>query len=512
MYNVVQALDRNAWRWPDSTAVWFEGKSYTHQQLFMRVNALAAALRARGVNAGDVVAVLLRNCNEFLESTLAVNRLGAICLPLNFRLAPPEWSYILNDSGAATVITELEYAEEISALGGSQHGFTVITVGATGGQSTSYDDLLAEYAGTDVPITWRGAEDIQRLMYTSGTTSRPKGVPISYSNVLWKIFGHLVEFGITSGDATLLVGPMYHVGAFDLPGIGTWYVGGRLDIMRSFDPVAALSAIQERRSTNIWLAPSMANAIVNLPGRLKFDTSTVRFIIGGGEKMPESIVTSMLATFPQARFSDAYGLTETVSGDTFNDPEHTLSKLGSVGRPLMHLEVLIESAEGGICAPDQSGEILLRGPKVVRGYWRDPEATAAAFSDDGWFRTGDVGHLDSDGYLYIDDRKKDMIVSGGENIAGPEIERVIYEHPAVFEVAVIGIPDDRWGEVPKAYVVLKPGLDVSADDLRKFCRERLAGYKVPKYVEYADTLPRNASGKVLKRELRQSGANMSAKH
>jgi acyl-CoA synthetase (AMP-forming)/AMP-acid ligase II len=301
---------------------------------------------------------------------------------------------------------------------------------------------------------------------------------------------------------------MYHVGAFDLPGIGTWWVGGSLVILPRFDPADLLATAEREKPTNVWLAPAMVNATLNAiaqsPGLGKHSTASVRFITGGGEKMPLPLIERLLAAFPSARFADAYGLTETVSGDTFNDQAHTLSKIGSVGKPVVNLDVRILGADDAPAGPGAQGEIALRGPKVVSGYWKNPEATAAAFTDDGWFRTGDIGHLDKDGYLYIDDRKKDMIVSGGENVATSEVERVLYECDAVLEAAVVAMPDERWGEVPRAFIVLKPGQDITAEALIAHCRARLAGFKTPKEIVFLDVLPRNPSGKVLKRELRRT--------
>jgi acyl-CoA synthetase (AMP-forming)/AMP-acid ligase II len=222
--------------------------------------------------------------------------------------------------------------------------------------------------------------------------------------------------------------------------------------------------------------------------------------------MPLPLIERLLAAFPRARFADAYGLTETVSGDTFNDQAHTLSKIGSVGKPVVNLDVRILGPDDAPLEPEAQGEIVLRGPKVVSSYWKNPEATAAAFTADGWFRTGDIGHLDKDGYLYIDDRKKDMIVSGGENVATSEVERVLYECDAVLEAAVVAMPDERWGEVPRAFIVLRPGQDITAVALIAHCRARLAGFKTPKEIVFLDALPRNPSGKVLKRELRRTDA------
>jgi acyl-CoA synthetase (AMP-forming)/AMP-acid ligase II len=245
----------------------------------------------------------------------------------------------------------------------------------------------------------------------------------------------------------------------------------------------------------------MVNAIMALPDVEQRDLSSVRLIINGGEKMPIPLIQRIQRTFPSAWFADAYGLTETVSGDTFLDRDSTVTKLGSVGRPCLHLELDIWDEQGGSVAAGERGEIVMRGPKVFKGYWRDPPATADAFAG-GWFHTGDIGVRDEDGYLFIVDRLKDMIVSGGENIAGSEIERVLYEHEAVLEAAVVGRPDDRWGEVPVGYVVLRPRAEVDAEALTEHCRARLARFKVPKDIVFLGELPRNPSGKVLKRELR----------
>jgi acyl-CoA synthetase (AMP-forming)/AMP-acid ligase II len=287
-----------------------------------------------------------------------------------------------------------------------------------------------------------------------------------------------------------------------MPALATLYAGGSVVLQRKFDAVGALHAIQDHHITNVWLPPAMVNAVLEVPNRETYDATSVRVVLGGGEKTPEPVLRRIMTAFPNAWFADAYGLTETVSGDTFLDREHSLSKLGSTGRPVPHTRIRIVDETGTELPAGELGEITLRGPKVFAGYWRDEKATSAAIRD-GWFHTGDIGHVDEDGYLYIDDRKKDMIVSGGENIATPEVERVLYEHPAVLEAAVIGQPHPRWGEVPRAFVVFRPGTEAKPDELRDFCRARLAGFKVPARFEVIDELPRTPSGKVLKRTLRE---------
>jgi len=515
MFNLARSLDRNADRTPNQDAVIFRGTRLTHGQLLDRVNALAAAFSAAGVGKGDIVALLMGNRPEFLESALAVNRVGAAFLPLNVRLAEPEIEYIIRHAGATAIVTESGFGAPVAAIGGRlATPWTVVVAGQdedAPGPGIPYESFLEAHRGAFVLPADVAETDLHRLMYSSGTTAHPKGVPITYGNFYWKTIGHVAEFGISAADRTVMAGPMYHVGAFDLPGIGTWWVGGSLVILPRFDVPDLLATIERDRPTNVWLAPAMVNATLNAiaqePALGQRSTASIRFITGGGEKMPVTLIERLLAAFPNARFADAYGLTETVSGDTFNDQAHTLSKIGSVGKPVVNLDVRVLGPDDAPAGPGAQGEIALRGPKVVSAYWKNPEATAAAFTPDGWFRTGDIGHLDADGYLYIDDRKKDMIVSGGENVATSEVERALYECDAVLETAVVAMPDARWGEVPRAFVVLKPGRQLTEQALIAHCRSRLAGFKTPKQVVFLDTLPRNPSGKVLKRELREITSN-----
>jgi fatty-acyl-CoA synthase len=279
-----------------------------------------------------------------------------------------------------------------------------------------------------------------------------------------------------------------------------WH-GGLLSIHRTFDPDAALEAIERERLNAAWFAPVMTTALLTHPGRDQYDVSSLKWVIGGGEKTPEPRIRAFSDLFKSARYIDAYGLTETVGGDTFMEAGREVEKIGSTGRAIAHVEIEIRDDGGNRLAAGEDGEICLRGPKVTKGYWKDPDKTKAAFFGD-WFRTGDVGHLDAEGFLYLTDRKKDMIISGGENIASSEVERVIYELPGVREVAVIGVPDERWGEKPVAVVVLAENTALDLAALATHCRSRLAGFKVPKELVVRDSLPRNPSGKVLKRVLR----------
>jgi fatty-acyl-CoA synthase len=496
-------LKQNADKYPDKECLIGLGKRLTYRQLDERVNRLTQGLIDLGLGKGNIVAVLLSNCCEYIEITFAVNRIGAAWLPLNYRLASEEFHYILENSEAKALITEPEFTPVISSIRQRLPELKNCILLGSGVPKDwiSYEKLMESNKGSNPLHADVELDDLHRLMYTSGTTAHPKGVMLTYGNLYWKNFGHILTFSLTEADRTLVIGPLYHVGGMDLPGTGTLHAGGSLIILQRFDAIEILKTIDQEKVTNLWLSPAMTIMLFQEPTFDKYDVSTVRFIIDGGEKMPPTLIKEFKNKFPNAWFVDAYGLTETVSGDTFLDKAKMLDKIGSVGKPLPHLHVRVIDDDGRDVAPNQTGEVVLKGPKVFKGYWKNPEATAMALKD-GWFHTGDIGTLDENGYLYIIDRKKDMIISGGENIASLEVERVIYELEAVLEAAVVGIPHPKWLEVPKAYVVLKPGATITAEQLIEHCMKKLAKFKVPKEVEFIDQLPRNPTGKVLKRELR----------
>ena len=496
----VRVLEHHAARTPDKAIAVCDGAAVTYQDMVDWSARLAGGLRERGVGFGDVVGLLSYNSTEFLATIFAANSLGAVAMPINWRLAAAELRYLLEHSGAKVIVCDgalTDLADD--AIAGLASAPARVCVSA---EPPAGWEPFAGLAAEPIPARAAvGGDDIHRLMYTSGTTGRPKGVMLTHANLAWKNFAHVTEFGFTTDDVGLACGPLYHVGALDLVTTTMIAVGATTILHRVFDAARVVDEIERSRVTTVWTAPAMVRAILDLPRLDRRDLSSVRVLIAGGEKMPVPYIERLRRAFPSAWFADAYGLTETVSGDTFLDRESTLSKLGSVGRPCQYLELDIRDEQGASLPAGERGEIVLRGPKVFKGYWRDPEATAKAFAG-GWFHTGDIGVLDDDGYLYIVDRLKDMIVSGGENIASSEVERVLYEHPAVVEVAVIGRPDERWGEVPVAVVVLAPGAEATAAELIEHCRGQLAKFKVPKDVTFIDALPRNPSGKVLKRELR----------
>jgi len=491
MINLSSFIAFHAKRTPDRTALKYRGEDISYAVFDERIRKVAGWLAARGIGRGDVVAVLMKNSAAFLELVFAASHIGAVFLPINYRLSADEVGYIVGNSGARLLIAD----EELATIAAGGAPVVLLNDAA----QASITNLAPDAALA--PMQPMHPADLMRLMYTSGTTDRPKGVMLTYENLYWKSADQAIALGLNSDTRLLVVGPLYHVGALDLPGISVLWHGGMLSVHRNFEPEAALEAIDKEKLNAAWFAPVMTTSILTCPSRNAYDVSSLQWAIGGGEKTPEVRIRAFSEFFKNARYIDAYGLTETVGGDTFMEAGREIEKIGSTGRAIAHVEIEIRDDAGKRLAPGENGEICLRGPKVTKGYWKDPQKTAAAFFGD-WFRTGDVGYLDKDGFLYLTDRKKDMIISGGENIASSEVERVIYELPQVREVAVIGLPDARWGEKPVAIVVLADGADLAMPDLTDHCRTRLAGFKVPKQLVLRDSLPRNPSGKVLKRILR----------
>jgi fatty-acyl-CoA synthase len=491
MINLSSFIAFHARQTPQRCALKYRSEEISYAAFNRRVQIVGGWLASRDIGADDVVAVLMKNSAGFLDIAFAISHIGAVFLPINYRLASDEIAYIVENAGARLLIAD----EELGASAAGRAPVVLVDAAAQSDATRLAPDASPAMAHPRRP------SDLMRLMYTSGTTDRPKGVMLTYENIYWKSADHVLALGLSRDTRLLVVGPLYHVGALDLPGIAVLWQGGMLSIQRDFDAAQCLAAIEADRLDSAWLAPVMTTSLLTCPERERYDVSSLRWAIGGGEKTPEARIRAFSQYFTNARYIDAYGLTETCGGDTFMEPGLEIAKIGSTGRPVAHVEIEIRDDAGNRLAPGENGEICLRGPKVTRGYWKDPEKTAAAFFGD-WFRSGDVGYLDQDGFLYLTDRKKDMIISGGENIASSEVERVIYELPQVREVAVIGMPDDRWGERPVAVVVLADSATLGLPDLTDHCRQRLAAFKVPKQLIIRDSLPRNPSGKVLKRVLR----------
>lgn len=496
MVNLSAFIRFHAIRSPDRLALVYEGQRITYAELFERIDKMARFLAARGIGEGDIVAVFMKNSAAFLEIAFATSHLGAIFLPVNFRLSAEECAFITGHAGARLVLADTEFSDIVAGLD------DVLLLDEAAQKDTR---VLGGGALAPVAMTVRQPQDLFRLMYTSGTTDRPKGVVHTYENFYWKCMDQIVALELTARDRLLVVGPLYHVGAFDLPGMAVWWLGGAVHLHRQFDEEAALAAIEAERITCAWFAPMMVGRMLAMPGREAYDLSSFKWCIAGGEKTPEGRIRDFTSLFTEARFIDGFGLTETCSGDTLMEPGMEIAKIGSTGRALAHVQIEIRDDQGRSLPPGEEGEICLKGPKVTKGYWKDPEKTAASFFGD-WFRSGDVGYLDEDGFLTITDRKKDLIISGGENIASSEVERVLYRIPEVAECAVIGLPDEKWGERPVAVVVPKPGATLSAEAMERECRKNLARFKVPKEFHFREALPRNPSGKVLKRVLRDEMA------
>ena len=481
---------------PAREALIYEDQRISYVQLQARVTQVAGLLTSRGIQPGEVVALLMKNSAAFLELALAITHVGAVLLPINYRLGSEEVDYILEHAGVKLLLADAEFAQAAGQR------VPVVLVPAEAQRDTR--ELCAgQGIAPCTQAVHREPDDLYRLMYTSGTTDRPKGVMHSFDNMAWKCADHIAALGLSCDTRLLVVGPLYHVGAFDLPGVAVWQMGGTVVLARDFDPGPTLALIERERVIGGWMAPVMLNRCLAHPGREAFDLSSFRWLVGGGERTPEERIREFGKLFTAARYIDAYGLTETCSGDTMMVVGREIEKIGSTGQALAHVELAILDDAGLPLAPGESGEVALRGPKVSPGYWRDAAKTAASFVD-GWFRTGDVGHLDAEGFLYLTDRKKDMIISGGENIASSEVERVLYQLQQVAEAAAIGLPDTKWGECVTAVVVLHPGATLTEDQLRQHCAGKLGGFKTPKRLVITDALPRNPSGKVLKRALRDA--------
>jgi fatty-acyl-CoA synthase len=493
LVNLSAFIRYHAARTPDRVAYIYDGRSTTYNGLNRRIAGLAACLKARGVRSGTIVAALMKNSAAFIDLSFAVSHLGAVFLPINYRLAGDEVAYILDHAGASLVVADREFEPLLDPASDP-----ILLAPAEQADSA----LLGGDPDDAVEPQNQGPDDLFRLMYTSGTTDRPKGVMHRYNNFYWKTMDHVMALGLGADDRLLVVGPLYHAGAYDLPGITVLWAGGMLSIQRDFDPAEALAAIERDRLTGSWMAPTMLNGILSSDVADRHDLDSIKWVIGGGERTPEQRIRAFGETFRRGRYIDAYGLTESCSGDTMMEAGREIEKIGSTGPALAHVAIRIADHDGRALGPGEDGEICLRGPKVTSGYWRDAEKTAASFFAGGWFRTGDVGHLDGDGFLFLTDRKKDMILSGGENIASSEVERVLYDLSAVHEAAAIGLPDEKWGETVTAVIVTRPGESLTLDQVQAHCRAHLAGFKVPRRLVLQTELPRNPSGKVLKRALR----------
>jgi fatty-acyl-CoA synthase len=490
---------RRARRTPGRVAVVHDDRTLTYGELHQRVLRLAHALRALGTRRGDRIAYLGPNHPAFLETLFAAGVLGAVFVPLNTRLAAPELAYNLTDSGSTVFVHAPERAEAARAAAGEARLPHRIALDGPGDGVLGYEELLAGGAAEplDEPVA---PDDPCMIMYTSGTTGRPKGAVLSHANIVWNSVNVLVDTDLSGDEVTLVAAPLFHTAGLNMTCLPTLLKGGRVVLLGAFDPERVLETIERLRVTYMFGVPTMYDAMAAQPRWATADLSSLRTLNCGGAPVPARTIETYLAR--GLAFSQGYGMTEASPGVLYLDRDQTSAKAGSAGVPHFFTDTRVVRPDGSDAAPGESGEILVHGPNVMTGYWGRPEDTEAAFADGHWLRTGDVARTDADGYAYIVDRVKDMFVSGGENVYPAEVEDVILTHSAVAECAVIGVPDPVWGEVGRAVVVLKPGVRADEEDILGQLRGRLAKYKIPKSLVFADGLPRTATGKIVKPAVR----------
>ena len=508
-------LQRSAVRRPDRTALVHGEVRLTYAELDATVNRTANALADRGVGKGDRIALLSHNDHAYVVVTFALARLGAIAVPVNFMLQAGEVAYILEHAGAVGFVVEgalLPVAEEALTLADPEPAMTVRGVIAAGGATLSGGwETVEGWAGhTDAapPQVAVADDDVLQLMYTSGTESRPKGVMMTSRSLIAQYVSCIVDGRFTADDVALHALPLFHVAAqhcFLNPNI---YLGGSNVVLDSPDPARLLETIERERITSLFCPPTVWIGLLRHPDFDRRDLSSLAKGYYGASIMPVAIVEELRRRLPEMDLFNFYGQTEMSAVALVLSPEDQLRKPGSAGLPVINSETILVDDDDRPVAPGVEGEIVHRSPHATAGYWNDPEKTAAAFRG-GWFHSGDLGVMDDDGYITVVDRKKDMIKTGGENVASREVEEVVYQHPAVAEVAVFGISHPRWIEAVAAAVVPRDGQTVDTDEVLQFCRERLAGFKSPKYVAVVDALPKNASGKILKRDLRSTFAHLA---
>jgi len=504
-------LRRNAKLCPHKTAIVFEGNQYSYGELDDRVKRLANGLRAKGIGKGDRVGLLEHPCPEYIELYIAIPKIGAVLTPLNCRLAGREMEYIINDAEIKMLILGKEFIDVIHSIKSDLK--TVVTyfcIGDAPSGMCTYEELITGFSPEFQEIEIDD-DDVAVQMYTSGTTGRPKGAMLTHKNLMSMYLSRIIDLKLDEGDVFLSAVPYYHTAAEYA--LIILYIGGTLIIHSRFDPGKFLESIETGKVTVALGVPSMVNFLVQHMEKYPrdYDMSSVKIFLYGASPMPVALLRKAMEAF-KCSFLHSYGLTEASPGVTLlmpedhnnilEGPEEKVKRLASCGKEIFNVEARVVSGQGIDVKPGEKGEIIVKGDNVMKGYWKLPEETAETIKN-GWLHTGDMATVDEDGYVFIVDRKKDMIISGGENIYPREIEEVLYSHPSILEAAVIGVPDEDWGESVKAFVVLKEGEKASEQEIIDFCKKNLASYKKPKFVEFLDVLPRSAAGKVLKKELRE---------
>jgi fatty-acyl-CoA synthase len=491
-------MARRARMTPGRTALVHAGNAWTYLQVHERVTRLANALHELGVRHGDRVAYLGPNHPAFLETLFATGALGAIFVPLNARIAGPELVSALGDSGSSLLVYAPEVSQLVASVRSQLSGRQLVSMEADAIGVHSYSELLARAPATavDEPVD---LDEPCMIMYTSGTTGRAKGATLTHANAAWNCFNVIIDVDVAGDEVSLVSAPLFHTAALNMLCLPTLLKGGTAVLVSSFDAERVFDLIEAYRVTWMFGVPAMFNAMAQTRRWAEADLSSVRILMCGGAPVPEALIHTY-----QKRgltFLQGYGMTETAPGALFLS-RHMDARVGSAGKQSFFTDVRLVRPDLSEPPVGEPGEIIVQGPNVMKGYWGQPDATAASLAEGSWFRSGDVAVVDEDGFFYVRDRIKDMIISGGENIYPAEVEAVFYQHPCIAECAVIGVSDEKWGEVGRAVIVLKPGEEATEDQLLGFLHGKVAKYKIPKSVEFADGLPRTGSGKVDKRKLR----------
>ena len=478
-------------------------RRFTYRELNERINALAHALAAQGVQKGDRVALLMFNGIEFVDCLYAATKLGAVVVPLNWRLVADELSFILKDCGAETLVFGTEFAETVADIhgrGGDTNVKWWIETGDAGQQQPWADayDALFEQGEAREPDISAFDDDLVLIMYTSGTTGLPKGAMHTHSTVFGSLWNVLSTVDLRERDRYLVVLPLFHVGALT-PIISNLYSGASVLLMRQFDPAEMWAVIERERVNTTIAVPAMLNFMLSVPDFDKRDISSLRAVLSGASPVPKALIEKYVEY--GIEIHQVYGLTESGGPGCYLGGGDAIPRAGSTGRGYLLTDVRVVDADGNDVAPGEPGQVLLRGDHNMVGYWNRPDATAETLRD-GWLHTGDLAVMDEEGFVTIHDRIKDMVISGGENIYPAELENVLLQHPAVADVAVIGQPSETWGEVPFAVIVARDEPPREADILQ-FCDGKMARFKIPKGVAFVDEIPRNPTGKPLKRVLRE---------
>jgi len=509
-YNIGATILKRAEMDPSKTALIFEGEEWSYLQFAQRVRCLAAGLKERGLQPGDRLAYLGFNHIYYFELLLAAHCVGAIFVPLNYRLTAAELDYIINDASPRILVADAHFSEAITSIldhlncdhyfcfAGLQDGNAVCSESCKTGPFERYATLFDH--GQDVADYESEQHDAAIIMYTSGTTGKPKGAVLSHGNLLWNNVQANFSYSVVGDDISLVCAPLFHIGGLNVTTLCTLMNGGALLVHRQFDPGKILEDIPQYRVTTMFAAPAMLQFMAQEAAFNREAMASLRMIVVGAAPIAKSLLELFLQH--DIEINQGYGLTETSPMVSFLTAHYTTQKLGSAGKPGIFGAVKVIAPDGTENAKGEVGEILYRGPNVMLGYWGKPEETAKAIDSDGWFHTGDAGYLDEDGFIFISDRIKDMVITGGENVYPAEVESVLYGHPAIAEVAIIGLPHEKWGEAVTAIVVLKPEHALRLEELRQFAEKTLARYKLPLAMHQVESLPRNPAGKVLKHELR----------